>query len=71
MRNGIGLMYPTFTPKPEWLEIFMRYHIWDRESGKLLATCEYKQSAYDFRAIEAEKTGKPKSAFRISYELSE
>ncbi len=46
----------------------MKYHVWDRKTGKLLATCEYKQSAYDFRAIRAEQTGKPKSAFRISYE---
>ncbi len=49
----------------------MRYHIWDRENGKLLGVCNYKQTAYDFRAIEAEKTGKPKSAFRISYEIPE
>lgn len=46
----------------------MKYHVWDRETGKLLATCKYKQTAYDFRAIHCEKTGKPKSAFRISYE---
>jgi hypothetical protein len=46
----------------------MRYHIWDRESGKLLATCEHKQAAYDYREIHAYKTGKPKTAFRISYE---
>lgn len=46
----------------------MKYYIWDRETGKLLGTCEGRDTAYDFRAIEAEKTGKPKSAFRISYE---
>jgi hypothetical protein len=46
----------------------MRYRVWDRETGKLLATCGHKQSAYDYRAILCEKTGKPQSAFRISYE---
>jgi hypothetical protein len=46
----------------------MKYHVWDRETGKLLASCQYKQSAYDYRAIQVAKTGKPKSAFRISYE---
>lgn len=46
----------------------MKYYIWDRETGKLLGSCKYQQSAYDFRAIEAKKSGRPHSAFRISYE---
>ena len=46
----------------------MRYHIWDKATGRLLASCEYKQSAYDYRSVLAEKLGKPRSAFRISYE---
>lgn len=46
----------------------MKYYIWDRDTGKLLGTCQDRMTAYDFRAIQVEKTGRPKSDFRISYE---
>ncbi len=46
----------------------MAYYVWDRKTGERLAKCLYKQSAYDFRAIECEKTGRPRTDFRISYE---
>lgn len=46
----------------------MRYYIWERESGRLLAICSTKQAAYDFLAIECTKIGLPKAAFHITYE---